>query len=125
MVYEVMRERGRDDVIREESVNLTIGYLLLARELARRDIEQARTITGLPRSFLEILAQTTVGALRQNLAAIQTPVVFVPRLPLPYWDQLAAALRGQSVSNDTLACYAAALSLRLDGDKGEDCHGKA
>lgn len=116
MVYEATLER--DDVIRAESVQLTIGYLLLARELARRDVEQARAITGLPRSFLEILAHTTVSALRQHLAALQTPVVFVPRLPLPYWEQLSAALRDQSVPGDVLACYAAALSMRLDDDYG-------
>lgn len=124
MVYEVMRERGRDDVIREESVNLTVSYLLLARELARRDIEQARAITGLPRSFLETLARTTAGAVRQRLATVQTSVVFVPRLPLAYWDQLAADLRDQSVSSDMLACYAAALSLRLDDNHGGERHGE-
>ena len=118
MVYEATQER--DDVIRAESIQLTISYFLLARELARHDVEQARAITGLPRSFLEILARTTVSALRQHLASLQTPVVFVPRLPLPYWEQLSVALRDQSVPGDVLACYAAALSLRLDDDyRGE------
>jgi hypothetical protein len=124
MGYEVTRERGRDDVIREEAVNLTTTYLLLAREVARHDMEHACAITGLPRSFLETLAQTTVGAVRQHLAAVQTSIVFVPRLPLTYWNQLSAALRNQSVSNDMLACYAAALSLRLDDHHGGESDGE-
>lgn len=119
MVYEATRER--DDVVHAESVNLSVGYLLLARELARRDIEQARAVTGLPRAFLEVLAQTTVDALRKNLTAVQGPVVFVPRLPLSYWDHLAAALREQSVSVEMLAGYAAALSVRF-GEEGEMGH---
>ena len=109
---------GHDVLAREEAVNLTVNYLLLARELARRDMAHAMTITGLPRSFLETLAQTTIGAIRRCMAAFPGTVVFVPRMPVQYWDQLATILRDQSVPSDMLAGYAAALSIRFN-DKGE------
>lgn len=117
------KKQDRDNLVHAEAVNLTAGYLLLARELARRDIEQARAVTGLPRAFLEILAKATVDVLRKTLAAMQGTVVFVPRLPLPYWDNLSAALREQSISADMLAGYAAALSARLDENQGGASHG--
>lgn len=117
------KKQDRDNLVHAEAINLTVGYLLLARELARRDIEHARVVTGLSQGSLETLAKTTVDALRKHLISVQGTVVFVPRLPLSYWNNLSAALREQSIPGDMLAGYAAALSARLDDDQEGVGHG--
>ena len=116
--------RDGDAVIRAETADLVGGYLVFARELARRDIEQARIVTGLPRAFLEILTQATVAHIRGQLVALGT-IPFVPRLPLAYWDHLARALCGPQVPDERLASYAAALSARFEAEAEEGDHGQA
>lgn len=109
-----MMER-HNDVTRAEVNDLVGGYLVLAREIAKRDMAQACVITGLPRNFLETLTGATTLDIRRSLSKMSGTVVFVPRFPLTYWDSLARSLKGEA-SDDTLAGYAAALSAHFTAE---------
>ncbi|MHB8253886.1 MAG: hypothetical protein ACYDEV_09355 [Acidiferrobacter sp.] len=102
-----------EDVTRAEVNDFIGGYLVFAREVAKRDMAQACVITGLSRRFLEILTQTTTMNIRRSLSSMSGTVVFIPRFPTTYWDSLARSLKEGEISDDMLAGYAAALSAHF------------
>lgn len=107
------------DPLANEITSLTEQYYLLARELARHDLVRAQAVTGLPRSFLERLRETTGRDVRHIVACAVGVVTFTPRFPVPYWQQVVESI-GRTAPDSLTALYASALCVRSPTVSGHE-----